>query len=170
MNTEQNKISVSIQMTTKDMFDFLYQHSYHGVMGFVNYGFSLVALMALLCGFGKGNSIATVALVILALLFTVINPFLLLQKADKQVKGTPMFQKPLQYTFDENGFTVTQDGESAQAEWSNVLLIRETKKTIALYLGAANATVLPKREIGKELNAIKEYIRTAVPEVAKNLR
>lgn len=169
METE-NKISITVQMTTGDMFDFLYWHSYHGVMGLLNYGFSLAALVALLCGFGKGNSMATVALVVLAALFTVINPLLLLQKADKQIKRTPMFQKPLQYDFDEKGFTVTQEDESASAAWTDVLLIRETRKTIVLYLGAANATVLPKKACGERLSEIKELIRAAAPQIAKKLK
>lgn len=170
MSTEQKNISVSVQMTTGDMFDFLYWHSYHGVMGIVNYGFSLAALVALLCGFGEGNLMATVALLVLAALFTVINPLLLLQKADKQVKNTPMFQKPLQYTFDEKGFTVTQETESASAAWTDVLQIRETKKTMVLYLGAANATVLPKKACDGNLEEIKKYIRNAAPEAAKKLK
>ena len=81
-----------------------------------------------------------------------------------------MFQKPLQYDFDEKGFTVTQEDESASAAWTDVLLIRETRKTIVLYLGAANATVLPKKACGERLSEIKELIRAAAPQIAKKLK
>ena len=164
------KITVCIQMKTAYMFDFLYWHSYSGFMGVVNYGFSLIALAALLAGFGKGNTMATVALTVLALLFTVINPLLLLQKAAKQIKRTPMFQKPIEYTFDEKGFTVTQENESATAEWTDVVLVRETKKTLVLYLGAANAIVLPKEECGEAMAGVKALLLEARPVFAGKLK
>ena len=166
----EKNISISIQMTANAMFDFLYWHSYHGMMGIVNYGFSLIALLALLFGFGKGNTIATIALVVLASLFTIVNPVMLYYKAVRQVKKNPMFQKSLEYTFDEKGFSVAQGEEKAFASWSDVLLLRETKKTLVLYLGASNATVLPKKDCKEHLGAIKELIRKATPEVAKRLK
>lgn len=166
----EKSISLTIQMTKSAMFDFLYWHSYHGFMGIVNYGFSFIALIALLCGFGKGNTIATIALLILASLFTIINPILLYYKAVRQVKKTPMFQKPLEYTFDEKGFHVAQGAEQAFASWGDVLMLRETNKTIVLYLGASNATVLPKKDCKEHLAQIKEFIRAAAPQAAKKLK
>jgi len=166
----EKSISLTVQMTPSAMFDFLYWHSYHGIMGVVNYGFSLIALVALMFGFGKGNTIATIALIVLASLFTIVNPVLLYYKAVRQVKKTPMFQKPLEYTFDEKGFSVAQGNEKAFASWSEVLLIRETKKTIVLYLGASNATVLPKKDCKEHLTAIKDFIKEGNKEVAKKLK
>ena len=166
----EKSISLTIQMTPNAMFDFLYWHSYHGFMGIANYGLSLIALVALLCGFGKGNMIATIALVVLASLFTVINPILLYYKALCQVKKTPMFQKPLQYTFNEKGFQITQGEQTAFVDWDKVVLLRETKKTIVLYLGASNATVLPKKDCKEYLVQIKELIREANKEIAKSLK
>lgn len=170
MQSTENKVTVCVQMKTAYMFDFLYWHSYHGIMGVVNYGFSLVALGALIMGFGKGNPMATVALIVLSLLFTVINPLLLLQKADKQVKRVPMFQKPITYSFDAKGFSVTQEKESAEADWADVMLIRETKKTLVIYLGAANAVVLPKDQCGDALAGIKSLLKAARPVFASKLK
>ena len=166
----EKSISLTVQMTSGVMFDFLYWHSYHGFMGIVNYGFSLIALLALIFGFGKGNTVATVALIVLASLFTIINPILLYYKAVRQVRKNPMFQKPLEYTFDEKGFSVAQGTEKAFASWSEVLLIRETKKTIILYLGAANATVLPKKDCKEHLTTIKAFIKEGNQEVAKQMK
>lgn len=164
------EVSFSVQMKTSDMFDFLYWHSYHGFSGIVNYAFSLVGVAALLAGFGKGKAGVTVMLVFLALLFTVINPLLLLYKAAKQVKGTKTFQKPLRYSFYEDGFSISQEEASETAEWESVVLLRETGKNIILYLGAANALVLPKAEIGEQLPELKQLIREALPQQAKKLK
>ena len=170
MEQTEKQVTISVQMKTGYMFDFLYWHSYSGVMGIVNYGLSLAAVAALVAGFGKGNPVATVALLVLSLLFTVINPLLLLQKAAKQVKRTPMFAKPILYSFDEKGFTVSQDGETAAAGWDDIMLVRETGKTLVLYLGAANAVVLPKDQCGDALVQMKNLLKAARPVFASKLK
>ena len=164
------EVKFSVQMKTAYMFDFLYWHSYHGITGIINYALSFAGVAALLAGFGKGNTVVTIMLVALALLFTVINPLSLLYKAARQVKRSPMFAKPLYYKFDTRGFSISQDNNSDSAEWGEVVLIRETGKSIILYMGAANALILPKKEIGDQLADLKKLIRTMLPEQAKKLR
>ena len=164
------EVKFSVQMKTVYMFDFLYWHSYHGITGIINYALSFAGVAALLAGFGKDNMVVTIMLVALSLLFTVINPLLLLYKAAGQLKRTPMFAKPLYYMFDTRGFSISQDNNSDSAEWNSVVLIRETRKSIILYLGAANALILPKKEIGTQLEELKKLIRFALPEQAKKLK
>ena len=164
------EIKFSVQMKVSYMFDFLYWHSYHGMTGVINYALSIAGVAALIAGFGKGNTVVTVMLVVLALLFTVINPLSLLYKAARQVKRAPMFQKPLYYCFDAKGFTISQESSSDSAKWEDIIFIRETGKTIILYMGAANAIVLPKKDCGDQLSGLKELIRTKLPEMAKKLK
>lgn len=164
------EVKFSVQMKTIYMFDFLYWHSYHGITGIINYALSFAGIAALLAGFGKNNAMVTVMLVALASLFTVINPLLLLYKAARQVKKAPMFAKPLHYKFDTRGFSISQDNNSDSAEWNVVVLVRETGKSIILYMGAANALVLPKKEIGNQLGDLKKLMQLAIPEQAKKLK
>jgi len=164
------EVKFSVQMKTIYMFDFLYWHSYHGITGIINYALSFAGIAALLAGFGKDNTMVTVMLVALASLFTVINPLLLLYKAARQVKKTPMFAKPLQYKFDTRGFSISQESNSDSAEWNTVVFLRETGKSIILYLGAANALILPKAEIGNKSEDLKKLIHSAIPEQAKKLK
>ena len=164
------EVKFSVQMKTIYMFDFLYWHSYHGVTGIINYALSFAGIAALIAGFGKGNAFITVMLIALASLFTVVNPLTLLYKASKQVKKSPMFAKPLFYKFDTRGFSISQDNNSDSADWNKVVFIRETGKSIILYLGAANALILPKKEIGSQLADLKKLIRTALPQQAKKLK
>ena len=51
-----------------------------------------------------------------------------------------------------------------------MVFIRETGKSIILYLGAANALILPKKEIGGQLADLKKLIRAALPQQAKKLK
>jgi len=164
------EVKFSVQMKTVYMFDFLYWHSYHGITGIINYALSFAGIAALLAGFGKENTMVTVMLVALALLFTVINPLSLLHKAARQVKKSPAFAKPLLYTFDKKGFSVSQEENTSSVNWDAVVLIRETGKSIILYLGAANAQILPKKEIGGQLDAFKTLIKEVLPQQAKKLK
>lgn len=164
------EVKFSVQMKTVYMFDFLYWHSYHGITGIINYALSFAGVAALLAGFGKDNTMVTVMLVALASLFTVINPLLLLYKAARQVKKAPMFEKPLLYKFDTREFSISQDSNSDSAKWDSVVFIRETGKSIILYMGASNALVLPKKEIGNQLGDLKKLMRAAIPELAKKLK
>ena len=81
-----------------------------------------------------------------------------------------MFAKSLQYKFDTRGFSISQESNSDSAEWNTVVLIRETGKSIILYMGAANALILPKKEIGNQLGDLKKLMRLAIPEQAKKLK
>lgn len=164
------EVKFSVQMKTVYMFDFLYWHSYHGVTGIINYALSFAGIAALIAGFGNGNAFITVMLIALAALFTVVNPLSLLYKASRQVKKSTMFAKPLYYKFDTRGFSISQDNNSDSADWNQVVFIRETGKSIILYLGAANALILPKKEIGGQLADLKKLIRAALPQQAKKLK
>ena len=164
------EVKFSVQMKTIYMFDFLYWHSYHGVTGIINYGLSFAGIAALIAGFGKDNAFVTVMLIALSALFTVINPLSLLYKASRQVKKSPMFAKPLYYKFDTRGFSISQDNNSDSAEWNTVVFVRETGKSIILYLGAANALILPKKDIGAQVPDLKKFIRNALPQQAKKLK
>lgn len=164
------EVKFSVQMTAGAMFDFMYWHSYHGFSGVVNYAFSLAGLVALLAGFGGENPAVKLALTALALLFTVINPLILYYKSVRQIKNTVMFQKPLEYKFDTRGFTISQEGQSDNAKWNTIILIRETRKNLILYMGAANAMILPKKDMGDQEAELKKLIRAALPELSKKLK
>lgn len=164
------KLSFDVQMKTAYLFDFLFQHSYHGLYGVFNFGLSLLAIVLLIHGSGKDNIVATAALAVLALLFTVINPLLLYRKAARQMKRTPAFQKPLTYELAEEGLTCSQEGERAVSEWESVVLIRETGVNLILYFGAANAVVLPKAEFSEHVGEVKEMLRKKCPDLAKKLK
>ena len=164
------EVKFSVQMKTEYMFDFLYWHSYHGITGIINYALSFAGIAALAAGFGKGNAMVTIMLVALASLFTIINPVSLLYKAARQVKKSPLFAKPLHYDFYADGFNISQEEKNDSAKWESVVFIRETGKSIILYLGAANALILPKKDIGNQLADLKALIREALPQQAKKLK
>lgn len=155
---EDKKIQFTVNMKTGYLFEFLYVNSYSGFRGVINYGFSAIAIVALIFGYGD-SPFSLVALITLALLFTVINPGLLLFKAWRQTKRNPGFSKPVTYSFGKDGITVTQGEESQDAPWEMVLLAKETLKSIILFTGNNNATILPKADIGEDLADFRTMLK-----------
>ncbi len=162
------KVTFEVTMKTNYMFSFLFYNSYYGVRGGINYALSAVAIVALLCGFGD-SPIATFFLVLLALLFTVIEPLMLLFKAFRQVHTSESFKLPMTYTFAENAFYLQQGEVRQQAPWELVLLVRETRDLFILFTGGNNAILLPKDQI-EELDELKAILRIARPDETKKLK
>ncbi len=108
------------------------------------------------------------ALLLIAALFTVINPVYLYYKAAKQVKLTPMFANPLDYVIGEEGLTVSQGEEALTVEWKELRKVVETKKDFYVYLSLTRAYIFPK----ENLAGLEEAFRVAVkshtkPEICK---
>ncbi len=162
------QVTFEVTMKTKYMFSFLFYNSYYGVRGIINYALSAVAIVALIFGFGD-SAVATFFLVLLAMLFTVIEPLMLLFKAFRQVKTSESFKLPMTYTFAENAFYLQQGEIRQQAPWELVLLVRETGSLIILFTGGNNAILLPKDQIS-DIDELKSILRIARPDETKKLK
>lgn len=159
-----NEVKFSVQVTVKDMFAFLMHHSYRGVSLIADAVVTFGAIGLLIAGFGKGDPAKTVALIFMAMLFTVIHPLQLLNKARKQVKGNEIFKKPLDYVLTEEGITLSQGEESQSITWADVYQVREYKSQILVYTGRVYAFIWPKRELVGCENEVRELFRKYLPE------
>ncbi len=158
----EKEVKFSVQMTIKTMYSFLMYHGYHGFAGIANLILSGGAIGLLIAGVGKGDSFARLMLVLIALLFTVINPIYLLYKAAKQVKLTPMFLKPLNYVVNEQGILVSQETEKLLTEWEEVIKVTETKQAYYIYLSLTRSFLFPKEALGDQEQIFREILRKEV--------
>lgn len=162
-------IEFTVTMKTKYLFEFLYINSYSGFRGVINYGFSAVAIVALCFGYGD-KPLNLVALLILASLFTIIDPLMLLFKAWRQLKLSPAFKEPVKYTLSAECFTLTQGEESQNAGWELVLLAKEAKGSIFLFTGNNNAVILPKEFYKEKVNDVKKLLKKVCPDASAKLK
>jgi hypothetical protein len=166
---EDKSIEFTVEMKTGYIFEFLYVNSYSGFRGVINYGISLVGIIALI--FGYGDSLySRIGLIVLASLFTVVNPGMLLFKAWRQTKMNPGFAKPVDYVFNKDGFSLSQGELKQDAPWELILLAQETMKSIILFTGNNNATILPKACIGAQLKDFKAMLREMCAEETLKLK
>ena len=57
-----------------------------------------------------------------------------------------------------------QDGNKAQAKWSDIYKVRKTKKSLLLYLNKVNAVILPIESMGVQYDEVAACIREHIPE------
>lgn len=162
-----NEVRFSVRIKVKDMFLFLLQHSYRGASLIVDVLITAGAVALLLMGFGKDNPVKTVALLFLALLFTLFYPVQLYLRAKKQVAGNAVFQEPLDYVLNDEGITMSQGEASESFAWSDVFRIKETRSLLMVYTGRVYACVWPKRELSACEPQVRELFRKHLtPKVA----
>ncbi len=153
------EVKFSVQITVKDMFAFLMHHSYRGVSLLADAIVTFGAIGLLIAGFGKGDPVKTVALIFVAMLFTVVHPLQLYSKARKQVTKNEVFKKPLDYVLTDEGITLSQDAESQSITWGDVYQVKEYKSQILVYTGRVYAFIWPKRELNGCEAEVKEFFK-----------
>lgn len=158
------EVKFSVRITVKDMFLFLLQHSYRGSALIADAIVTFGAIGMLLAGFGKGDPVKAVALILVALLFTVVHPVQLYSRARKQVTKNDVFKKPLDYTLTDEGITLSQEAESQSFGWTDVYQVRESKSQILVYTGRVYACIWPKRDLAEHEEEVREFFRKNLSE------
>lgn len=151
-------IAFSVQMTPGEIFKFTMYHSYHKLSGVIGILLSLAAIIILICRFGDLNDQDRTILIIVALWFTVLEPFTLLTRAKSQVKRNKAYQAALFYTLDESGITVSQNDAQQTLAWDSLMKIVETKSQFLVYSSRIHAFIFPKKSIGENCAAAKELM------------
>ena len=146
------------------MFLFLIHHSYRGTSLIVDAVVTFGAIGLLISGYGKGDPVKTTALILVALLFTVVHPLQLYNRARKQVTKNEVFKKPLDYTLTEEGVTLSQGEESQSFTWADVYQIKEYKSQILVYTGRVYACIWPKSAIAECEEEVRELFKVHLSE------
>lgn len=156
------KATVSVKLSVMDMYYFMLRHTYTAFSGWFGIIISVAAFVLFLCGVGRGDKAASFALIFLSLLFTLINPLILFTKSWKQVKLSPMFQKPVSYGFGDEGIEVRQEDERAVIFWDEVVQAVCKKNHIIIYMSKIRAFILPVKQLKEENAKITDLIREHV--------
>ncbi len=155
---EEDGVSISVGMKVGYMYSFLFQHLHRSFRGIFGLCISIAALAAFVMSLdGSADMMRKVILLVIGLLFTVVNPLILLVKAVQQVKLSPIYKQPLEYTFSESGMRVSQEDNEQYVDWIQVLEIRKTPTILIIYTARNAGSIIAFREMGdsrKEIEAI----------------
>jgi uncharacterized membrane protein len=151
-------IEVDVKLDTKSMGGFLVYHNYSRASGLFSVLISVAALVGLIWKWDNWMLSQKVLLVILALLFTVIQPIMLVWRGSRQLQ-TEEFQTPFHYVFNENGIVISQKDQKQEFQWRDVRKIVYKKESIYVYMSTVSAFVLPKSQCSGRFDELVKMMR-----------
>ena len=101
------KLEMDIKLEKKSLNRFLLYHNYVRFSGVAGVVISLAAAVVLAVKWDFWTQPQRVMLLVLALLFTVLQPLILISKGRKQL-SMEEFKIPFHYSFDETGISISQ--------------------------------------------------------------
>ena len=141
---ERDPINFSVQMTWKEIYRFTIYHMYHSFAGIFGVVLSIMALVNLITSFDKMSDQSRTIMTIVAAWFLVFEPLRMLARSKSQMKLVKAYKKPLDYTVNADGVTVSQDEQSQTIEWEKLYRIVETKSQFLVYSNRINSFIFPK--------------------------
>lgn len=151
----ENTIHFKVKIGVKDLFRFLMEYNYKSVGGAFGLVISFACFGMLAYSFLDNSMEANLLLLAIGLLFTVVQPLMLLKKAAMQVVKNPVFRDPLEYEMNEEGLVVRQGEVEQEILWNGIIKISESKKQILVYTSRVNACIWPKEQLADQLDQIK---------------
>lgn len=156
-------VKFEVKMTEKYMYDFMLYHNYTHASGLLGTVAGVLCLIVFGKGIAGGDVQSSVVWLFCAIIFLVLNPQAMRNKARMQVKSTPMFQNPLEYEFTEEGIVVRQEEAEAVSKWEDITKAVSTQRSVILYLGRVRAMILPKECMGEQYEEALQMIHTHIP-------
>lgn len=154
------EVKVEVKLTQKEMFNFLLRHNYTTFGGICGIVLSIGALVMFFLNLGNEKMSVSykVALIAVALLFTVVQPIMLYFKAATQIKNSDAINKPMVYEFNKTGVTITQGEDSVTNKYEDITKVISTKVSVIIYVSKYRAFIIPKASIGEDFETLKDLL------------
>lgn len=159
-------MKTEVRLSAKDIFEFSMHNSYCNVSGFIGVLISIGSLVGAIFSIGRLSIVNTILLFIVASMFTIIQPLMIKLKSNKQAKRNQSVGSFLVYTFDDDGFTISDGTNEDRVMWELILKMESTKNLVLLYTTMMRAFVIPKDSFKSQYNDFKKMVN----EKAKNAR
>ena len=154
----ENRLCFKVKIGVKDLFHFLMEYNYKSVGGAFGLVISFACLGLLAYSFQDNSAQMNAVLLVIGLLFTVIQPLMLLKKAAVQVVKNPVFRDTLEYEIGDNGIMVRQKDVEQEISWDGIFKICENRKQILVYTSRVNACIWPKEQMADKLCQVKSAL------------
>lgn len=161
------EIHFDVELTASELYAFSMRHTYCSVSGVVGLLISLGSLVICAVRFPHLDMVTRVALIIIGLLFTVIQPLMLYSKAKAQSRKNKNINSMLHYSLSQDGIEVSQQEQQAQVRWYEVQRKVQTKGAVYLYMSPVRAFIFPKTQCGEQYEAVQSMI-TAMMDKYRN--
>lgn len=158
----EKELKFEMHLTAKNLWQFSMYHANGGMQGIFNVIFTVAPLFLLAARWSTLTVSYRLLLVGCAMIFTVLQPLLLYNKARRQAKA-PVIRMPMFLTFREKGLLVEQSDQKAEFTWDQIARVSRKPTMIILYMDRVHAYLLPKDALGDQEEAFCEMARRYVP-------
>lgn len=163
-------VKIEVKMTEKYMYDFMLYHTYSHLSGILGAVIGVIALGLGISTLLDGEASAAMPMFLVAVLFLIVNPVTTKKRAKQQVEKSEMFQKPLEYEFNEEGVVVRQGDLEAVNKWDEFAKAVSTQKSVILYVTRMRAIIFPKECMGDQYENVIKMIHTHMPPAKVKIR
>ena len=150
------ELEFDVRITPGVLYDYMLFHTYTSVSGLI--GSVVGALLVVTFFMGYGVLFLIAGAVILAYL-----PWTLFIRSRQQYLSNPAFKNPLHYQMNEEGVSVSQNGEVQSQKWESMYRAVSTPRSLILYTSPVNASIFPKKDLGEKAAGVMEMISTHMP-------
>lgn len=165
------EIQAEILVSSSQLYRF---NLYHCYLNSSNGAFGI--LLGLIClsygiafhsALGINNS---VMVIVLGVIFLIYNPISLFIKSKSRYMSNNALRKPMNYTFDDKGFIISQDDVSEDMEWSDLYKVVETKECLYFFFTRMHANIVPKEALGENADNIYRLLDKNITGKANKLK
>lgn len=159
-------VETDIKLTVGDLYDYNLRHSYTKIS-------TLLATVVGIAGIAVGlywRQQYWMMMVAIGALLVLYMPITLFVKSSQTIALSPVMKKPVHYLMNEEGITVTLDGQSQTLPWSGVVKAVSTGRSIIIYTSKNSASVFPRKQLGEALPALIQTIATNVEPKKNKIR
>ena len=149
------KVEFDVKITAADLYDYMLAHTYSGFSGLFG---SVVGAFFIIMYFNLGQFLYLIAGAVILLYI----PCSLFMRAQKQAVLNETFKKPIHYVLTDEGVTVSQGDNEMFQEWDVVYKAKSTNRSLLIYTSKVNAWIFPKRDLGKDKEAVIQLISAHV--------
>ena len=151
-------IEFDVKMDAGSLSGFVIRHNYMRPGGIIGVILSVAAIVMLIIRWDHWTGVQRCLLIVLALLFLVFQPLMLLQKANTQLHSGA-FRVPMHYEFGEETFVVSQESNKEEFAYVDIRKAILKKNVMYLYMTAVSAFIIPRSQCEDVFDTLKEKIR-----------
>ena len=145
-----------------ELYAFSMRHTYRSMSGIFGLIISFASLIICVVRFKHLDKTAVMALIIIGLIFTVIQPLKLWSKAKSQVRKNKSINATLHYNINDDGITVSQGEQEAKVKWYQIRKTVVVKNAIYIYMSPVRAFIFTKNQCGEDFSDLVNNIQKKV--------
>lgn len=157
------KTEFDITLDSKDMYYFSMHHTYTGSQGIISIVIAALCFASAVYTYGSVELLYTILYAGFGILFLLYIPVSLYLRSKRQILTSDVLRNALHYAIDETGIHTSQKEASADLPWEQVYRIISTRNHVLIYSNRINAYIIPRSQVTKEYDIIRQIAIAKLP-------